>query len=35
MEERAKKIIEANILKLKERLGKDVEECRPAEEQNV
>ena len=27
--------IEANILKLKERLGKDVEECRPVEEQNV
>ena len=27
--------IEANILKLKERLGKDVEECRLVEEQNV
>ena len=27
--------IEANILKLKERLGKDVEECRSAKEQNV
>lgn len=27
--------IEANILKLKERLGKDVEECRFAEEKNV
>lgn len=35
MEERAKKIIEANILKLKERLGKEVEECRLAEVQNV
>ena len=27
--------IEENILKLKERLGKDVEECRSAKEQNV
>ena len=27
--------IEENILKLKERLGKDVEECRLVEEQNV